>query len=154
MKMYFTLLELTLNQSRTQTGFLIGSMGIKQLVDFLEGILSHPKMSEKGSTTQYEGLNVRDFNILLIHSKVYALEMVRILINMPTIECHLDWMIKTINYLLLSDEIMENNALLQGTLRTLMQLMAKFGFNFARISVNLLISDRYIIKPGLLQHIM
>jgi hypothetical protein len=154
MKMYFTLLELTLNQNRTQNGFILGSMKIKQLVDFMEGILSHPKMTEKGSTTQYEGLNVKDFNILLVHSKVHSLKLARILINLPTMECHLDWMTKTINYLLLSDEIMENQALLEVTLQTLMLLMSKYGLNFARISANLLISDRYIIKPNLLQHIM
>lgn len=64
MKSLFTLLKLTLNQSRAEPYFVYGAIKMNELLQCLEGIISAQKFDVKASTTTYLGLTPFEFNIL------------------------------------------------------------------------------------------
>jgi len=152
--MLFALLQLTLNQKRSEPFFVYGHIKIKNLLDLIEGIVSHDSLKQSSSYVEYLGLNVQDFNVFLIHAKVRALETLSQMVASMDLIDHYSWLRACCNKLLESGDIMTSNTLLFQTLKTMNTIMRKYPGCCAKISIDLLFKNRYIIKPGMISHVM
>ena len=154
MKHLFTLLKLTLNQSRIEPYFVHGTLKMNELLQCLEGIISAQKFDTKGNVENYLGLTPFEFNILWVHWKIDALETLRQIVLSYNIIDHFAWLKRWIDCVLKSEVTIESHNLMWESLALLQAWINKFGFGMAKIAINVLVKGKYLVSPDLMNHIL
>ena len=87
--------------------------------------------------------------MLLIHTKIDCLEVLRVMIQSYNLFDFLPWFETLIKHLFDNSEILESSNLMAESLFTLQKLVENYKFAFSETALNIL-----LIEPNLLNHIM